>query len=217
MTILELAHQTGIHPKWVASTAGGEYHSACPACGGTDRFYIQPHRPMSKCDGYYSCRQCGSSGDAIQFARQFLNLSFQEAAQAVNATTQTIISPILNRAHAPHTVTLHEPPPQWIAQATDYITQAHKQILLQKNALDFLASRGLPIEAIQRYNIGWSVQDRFLPRHHWGLEEQHSADGNPRKLWLPKGIIIPIGKPTGQIIRLKIRRHDWKQGDTLPK
>ena len=51
MTLLELTRQAGLNPKWVASTAGDEYHSACPSCGGTDRFYIQPNKQMAKCLG----------------------------------------------------------------------------------------------------------------------------------------------------------------------
>lgn len=71
MTILDMAMQRGIRPKWVAGTAGGEYHSECPECGGMDRFYIQPHKQMKNCKGYFCCRKCGTSGDAIQFARKF--------------------------------------------------------------------------------------------------------------------------------------------------
>lgn len=218
MTILELAVQSGLNPQWKASTAGGEYHSSCPACGGKDRFYIQPHKPMNKCNGFYCCRQCGAHGDTIQFAREFLNYSFQEAAKAANAViSEKVTLPMLKKHYAPQSIPLTEPPALWTMKATDYLEQAHKKLLLKHDALAFLASRGIPIDVIQHYKFGWSLKDEFFPRADWGLEEQYTANGKPRKLWIPKGLIIPVSKISGQIIRLKVRRHDWKDGDEPPK
>lgn len=36
MDLLTLVRTKGINPKRVAGTHGGEYHSACPSCGGKD-------------------------------------------------------------------------------------------------------------------------------------------------------------------------------------
>jgi len=218
MTILDLAIQMGLHPQRKASTAGGEYHSSCPICGGTDRFYIQPYKPMSKCNGSYCCRQCGVNGDAIQFARQFLNLSFQEAVKVVDATVQERISlPLLKKAYVPQMITLKEPPAQWTIRITDYIEQVHEQLLLRSDVLDFLYSRGLPIEVIRHYKFGWSSKNQSFLRTDWGLDEQYSADGKLRELWIPRGLVIPTNKPTGQVVRVKVRRHDWREGDAWPK
>ncbi len=46
MNLLDLASLAGLNPKKVASTKGGEYHSACPSCGGRDRFILQPEKVM---------------------------------------------------------------------------------------------------------------------------------------------------------------------------
>lgn len=35
MNLIDLARQAGLQPKWVASTAGDEYHSACPKFSDT--------------------------------------------------------------------------------------------------------------------------------------------------------------------------------------
>lgn len=209
-----MAIQIGLNPRRTSSTAGGEFHSACPNCGGDDRFYIQPHKQMRNCIGWYRCRQCGISGDAIQFAREFLNLPFQEAADTVNANiNEKGMLPLLKKLNTPQMITLTNPPKQWIARATNLVEQAHKQLLLKEDVLEYLSKRGLPIEIIQQYKLGWSTQDQFLSRTDWGLDEQLNDDGNPRKLWIPKGLVIPVSKPTGQIIRLKVRRVD----DALPK
>ena len=133
MTILELAHQTGLNPKWVSGTAGGEYHSACPICGGKDRFYIQPTRQMAKCLGSYCCRQCGTKGDSIQFARQFLNYSFQEAVEIVGATLiQNSHVPRLTHNESVKPAQLRRPPEQWIVKATKFALQSYERLLRGK-------------------------------------------------------------------------------------
>lgn len=218
MTLIELAQQAGINPKWVAGTSGGEYHSACPLCGGTDRFYIQPHRQMSKCLGSYRCRQCGIYGDSIQFAHDILHYPFREAAQVVNAIIpeRNVISDYhLSSISRP--LVLQKPSALWITRATDFVNCAHNNLLNNANALAYLAARGLPLEAVIQYKLGWSDKDAFLPRTEWGLSQQLKPNGNPRSLWIPSGLIIPHIEPSGEIVRLKIRRSKWNNNDKMPK
>ena len=218
MTILELAHQAGLNPKWAASTKGGEYHSSCPVCGGNDRFYIQPHRQMNKCLGYYCCRQCETCGDAIQFAREFLNFSFQEACDTVEANITEKSLPSQSQSfYSSLPAVLKRPPEKWIVNASDFVSHAHKQLLQKKDVLALLAERGLPIEAVRNYKLGWSRKNEFFVREHWGIEEQLDQNGQPRKLWIPGGLVIPTIAFNGDVMRLKVRRYNWKEGDNLPK
>jgi DNA primase len=218
MTLLELTRQAGLNPKWVASTGGDEYHSACPSCGGTDRFYIQPNKQMAKCLGVYCCRQCGIHGDTIQFARQFLNYSFQEAAQIAGANiTERSILTYPASAYASRLVTLKSPSKEWIIRATDFVDQAHKCLLYKQDILEYLAHRGLPLDAVERYKLGWSDNDQFFSRVSWGLTELLGPAGKPRALWIPRGLVIPVSEQDGKVIRLKVRRCDWHEGDELPK
>ncbi len=216
MTILDLAQKTGIYPKWVAGTSGGVYHSPCPICGGKDRFYIQPYKQMSKCMGSYRCRQCGIYGDSIQFARQFLNLSYQEAAKEVNATIPEQSLPSLHKAY-PQAIILKKPSDLWITKASEFIEHAHKKLLCKTDSLKYLETRGLPLQAVQRYKIGWSDKNEFFSRNDWGLDKQISTGGKQRLLWIPKGLVIPTFQSNCEIIRLKVRRADYKQDDQLPK
>ncbi len=55
-----------------------EYSSACPFCGGTDRFCIWPDKNRAHC-----IRGCDWKGDDIQLLRDLDGLSFKEAAGAV--------------------------------------------------------------------------------------------------------------------------------------
>ncbi|MBY0110027.1 MAG: toprim domain-containing protein [Candidatus Babeliaceae bacterium] len=214
MTLLELAYQAGINPKWVASTGGGEYHSSCPACGGRDRFFIQPSRQMSKCFGSYCCRQCGIFGDSLKFAQKFLNYSFRDAADAVNATLPEIT---MSFDRSSKLVSLQEPPAIWKEKATDFVNHAHERLLQETDVLTYLQARGLPVDAVVRYKLGWSDINEFLPRVSWGLGKQLRPDGKQNLLWLPKGIVIPSIEQSGSVVRLKVRRCDWKSDDKLPK
>lgn len=77
MGLLELVSTYGLTPKRKGATRGGEFSSPCPSCGGTDRFILHPKAYDGK--GAYFCRQCGIKGDGIQFGRDFLNYSFNQA------------------------------------------------------------------------------------------------------------------------------------------
>lgn len=54
-----------------------EFSTACPFCGGTDRFCVWPE------DNRYWCRQCQAKGDDIELLKRMQGLNFQEAAEAV--------------------------------------------------------------------------------------------------------------------------------------
>jgi DNA primase len=218
MTLIELTHQVGINPKWVSYTGGGEFHSSCPACGGSDRFYIQPNRQMSKCLGYYRCRKCGISGDSIQFAKEFLNYSFLEAVSAVDAILPEVgISKSKSQSYIFEPVELQYQSLLWIEKATKFVIDNHERLIGQDEVMSYLSTRGLPLDAIRRYKFGWLDKPQFLSRTDWGLEEQMGRNGKPRPLWIPSGLIIPIMGYNNNVIRLKVRRFDWHEGDKLPR
>lgn len=67
----------------IGPTNGGEYASACPYCGGRDRFRIWPNQGET---GRFWCRQCNEHGDLIDHLRRQKGMSFQEACQVVGKT-----------------------------------------------------------------------------------------------------------------------------------
>lgn len=211
MILLNLVHEKGITPKRVAYTEGGEYHSPCPSCGGTDRFVIQPHKQMKNCIGYYFCRQCGVKGDSIQFCLDYLGFTnFKEAANYVGAKIPEILPNIfLQQKSKPVTVVVNKPPVMWTQQAYNIVQEAHDFLLSQEDILQTLHKRGLPIAAIKKYKIGWLSEDKSFEGHVWGLEKETN--------WFPAGILIPTIEQDQTVIRLKIRRRDWLVGDALPK
>jgi len=224
MTLLEMAQQIGLTPKLVAHTAGGEYHSWCPRCGGdgprTNRFRIQPNKQMKNCKGYYECRKCGIKGDSIQFARDFLGCTYEEALKTVNATIIPKLKiglPMHKPIHNNKFAALNPPPQAWSSSAIGLVERAHAYLLQRPDLLAYLAARGLPVVAVRKYKLGFLETDQFLSRRDWGLDEQLKEDGTPRLLWIPRGFAIPTIEPSGTVIRMKIRRSDWKADDSLPK
>lgn len=70
MTLLEAA-QAVVRLKRV----GAEHHGACPACGdGEDRFWVNESGGLDG-TGRYACRQCGASGNAVDFLKGFHGMS----------------------------------------------------------------------------------------------------------------------------------------------
>lgn len=56
----------------------GEFAGSCPKCGGEDRFLVWPSDDDT---GGFWCRQCGFSGDGIDYLREVEGRSFQEACE----------------------------------------------------------------------------------------------------------------------------------------
>jgi DNA primase len=108
---------------------------------------------------------------------------------------------------------LQAPSKEWVMHASDFVDQAHERLLRKSDALEYLTRRGLPFAAVKLYKLGWSDKDLFLPRASWGLAEQLDT----RSLWIPRGLVIPIMEHDGKVVRLKVRRYDWHEGDKLPK
>lgn len=209
MILLELARQVGLDTKWVASTYGGEYASSCPNCGGKDRFRIWPAADSKNCKGKYWCRQCARYGDSIQFARDFLGLSFEEAIEHAHANIK--IDPFFYLPQQYKKTVLQKPLQVWLDKACMLVNYAHKSLLEHREILDYLALKGLSCKAIEKYKIGWLSQDHFYRRSEWGLEE------SDKQMWLPSGIVIPTIEQDRVVTRIKIRRDTWKEGDEFPK
>jgi DNA primase len=209
MIMLELAMQVGLNPKKVSSTKGGEYHSSCPGCGGKDRFRIQT------AIGRYVCRQCECKGDAIQFCRDFLQMSFHEACQRVgggNVEFPHISRPVW---HPPAVRPLCA---SWIEKAGEFVETSHQRLLIDSMQMKKMQEeRGLKEETIRTYRVGWNPVNQFPRLSEWGLEETKKS----QKMCLPKGIVIPsfdfLANEARTPNKIKIRRADWYEGDKYQK
>lgn len=192
MQLLSFAQQIGLQPKKAASTHGGEYHSPCPNCGGSDRFILWPQR------GRYWCRRCNISGDLKKFCQQFLNAPYP------------ILDKFVSHSGQQTSVTA------WQERAESFTSSAHSRLIYDPQAMQHVLNRGLKTESIYRFKIGWNPINRFDDMQDWGFESILNEEGHNRKIWLPKGIVLPTFFKQ-HLQKIKIRRVDWSMNDSRPK
>lgn len=212
--LLDVVMHYGLSPEWEASTAGGEYSSPCPVCGGRDRFRMQPNKQHKKCLGSYFCRQCGINGDTIKFCMDFLKDTYPQACQRLGISLDNVASvhsliPQLKYVSIFQPTELIYPSQAWQDNALTFIDWAHNNLLNTHEICDLLAKRGIDLQSIKRYRFGYCPETLFRKKELWGMED----DG--KLLWIPAGIVIPTFDES--ILRIKIRRTEYKPADILPK
>lgn len=209
MHLVRLAESDGLRPKKVASTKGGEYHSPCPGCGGRDRFVI-----WDKIDRYF-CRQCVKKGDSIQYLRDFHALSYSDACLRLGMIPREKADRSLYSRSKPIFVPQETQMPSfaWRSVGQNFVTHCHHQLLHNVSATEQLLKRGFSHETIRHFKLGWNPDSLWVQRENWGLLNPEN-----KKLWLPQGLVIPTFRnTTHDLIKLKIRRNTWHEGDHLPK
>ena len=218
MDVLTL-YQTISPAGEIKSKGNGEYCGPCPSCGGRDRFLVWPEHPSGATGGRFLCRGCGAQGDAVEFLRTFRGMNYREACEALR------IEPDRRNGHVMTNSTARKewaPEPErlpsavWMEQAARLVATCGAGIGAGPG-LETLRGRGLAVETARALGIGWNPADRYDRRVDWGLDDEvNPKTGRPRKVWLPKGLVLPIRRKTG-IAALLIRRAEWKAEDDLPK
>ncbi len=217
-TLLDLiVTKTGLTPH--RETLAGEFSMPCPFCrAGEDRFRVW------RDENRFWCRVCGRKGDAIQFCRDYLGLSFQQAkAEWGNAATVSTFQESGAGGHGGHQLAPIDPPCaawQEAAWAFKFGCQALLHSPDGAKALAWLKDgRGLSEQVISAYGLGVNLVDHYTERAAWGLPEVTDKAGRPKGLWLPKGITIPW-IVDGEIWGIRIRRpagepkYFWLPGGT---
>jgi len=204
MTILDLIPYS---LKRASSHKGGEYQGACPNCGGADRFHVWPEQGDH---GSYWCRGCGISGDAIQYLRDVDGLGYKEACLrlGVEAKEQHESNTPQQRKAAGDTWQPRQCDSAadiWRHHAAKLVEFAHQSLLTNPAQLEWLAARGIRLAAIEKHRLGWLDKDHYRDRSAWGLPPVLKENGQPKKLWLPCGLVIPCFQ-VGTLQRLRIRR-----------
>lgn len=214
MNIIDLLTELGIQAKRTASTKGGEYHSPCPDpnCQGKDRFCIWPSEGTS---GRYWCRRCSRSGDAIQFCRDFMQMNFNEACIKIGQSNPSskLFSKQPNKTYIPPVI--HEPSKLWIQSANYFIEECHQYLCQNPSLINLQKDRGITLQSIKDFKLGWNCFNRFKARDLWGLPiDQQNCQRST--ICLSKGIVIPYYYANSPL-RIKIRREEWSPEDSYPK
>lgn len=216
MNILELYQGHGLTAK---TKTAGEQCGPCPQCGGDDRFTLFMDQGKDGM-GRYWCRQCGASGDRIQFLRDFKGMTYHEACRELGIEAEGRTSRSGPRREStrkeaksePWTPKSNaEPGPKWQAGARKLIPYATAQLAQNAEVLQWLqAERGLTMKTIRAAKLGWNPKDQYRHRAAWGLPEELREGGQPKKLWFPAGLVIPIFSLSGKVNRVKFRRPEGK-------
>jgi DNA primase len=225
MDLINFLQDCGFSPKRKAACHGGEYSSPCPFCkDGDDRFLIWPQQHNKNGEyrgGRYSCRVCQKYGDAITFLRDLYGLSYQDACTQLKLIPKKRqLAVMVNRSSKPLLAT--DPPVIWMDKARNFVEWCHSKLISTPSALEKVFARGFTIDSIKQFKIGFNLgdvrgHDFRENRQDWGMENQLKDDGTPRRLWLPVGFTIPTFSSEGRVIKVKIRRTFWQEGDKLPK
>lgn len=227
--------------KKVSGSKGGEYHSPCPMCGGTDRFVVFPDQPSggALCQkhgitGTWSCpRHCEKGGDALTWLMEINGLSFPAACAELGIQVDAKDRPRGYRpVRAPRqaqkdafTPVQYEPPVAvWREHATKLALEAHERLLQTPAMLRYLAARGLPETAVRACRLGYIAAEGkqkdciYRARAAFGLPEKRGPAGKlVRAVRIPRGITIPAWSAAGECLRIRIRRRDVDRDPNNPK
>jgi DNA primase len=218
MNIIDLLTQDGINPKYKATTNGGEYASACPDCGGEDRFRCWPKQGRG---GKWWCRQCEKSGDLIQYLRDFRDKSYAEACHFLKIQPNSCASDgekVGTTTLSKHTPSKADPPPsKWQKIMQRVVEESGERLRSSryKYVKKWMKARGLKAEAIERYSLGWNDENLTYQRASLGLPEKVDDQGHASGVWIPEGLVIPCYR-NNLIHKVSIRRSAWRDLDTPP-
>ncbi len=182
----------------VADTSGGEWHGACPKCGGRDRFCVWPSHP----DGFgrFHCiRHCGWRGDALDFVRWAHNLNFVQALEHLSGRSVFTACTAQPRKPAPKQAIRKAAPPSeaWQFAALNFVREAQYELWRNRVALDYLLGRGLSEETIAVAGVGYNPKESSDPGAAWGVSG---------RVFLPEGWVFPR-MFRGELWRVGIRRR----------
>ncbi len=224
-TILDILNLRGIEPKPKKGAGSDEYSSPCPKCGGKDRFTY-----WSESDTFF-CRGCESSGNLVKFFMQIDGLPEQDALKEYFLCQGRSVSDAeaaakfaMKKGQIGTTPRLGRKPKTgkkplaggvvidtelWRQKAATLIEWAHQNLLKDQAVLSWLETeRGLSLDTVKRCKLGWNPSALFRERKEWGIPDELNKNGRPKKVWIPKGLVIPGYNSAGNLTRVKIRQPD---------
>lgn len=205
MNILQLLQQDGFNPVRASTTNGAEYASACPLCSGSDRFRIWPGKDKAWCRN----PGCKWNPDSIDYLQKVRKLTFNEAKEL----SGKIIKDSDSAYSKPLRPAFTQPEPRtalWFEKALNLIEYAQNKLHNTEEGfkiIEWLSSeKRITSDTATAFHLGFNPQDVFRERAAWGLPGELKADGKKKKLWIPRGLVIPSFSATGKLENIRIRR-----------
>lgn len=195
--------------KKVAGTGGGEYHGACPFCGGDDRFVIQPNRDVPR----WWCRKCDRKGDAIAFVQLYHEFGFIDSVRELGLDSQLKDKPQNRVSSQMRTGTQFPEPKKNIAPAPDSVP-ALDNPEWQDKAQKFVEWSWRNLHSGDYPLVNQYLEDRGIEHYHSDL---WMLGYNPRDfnrtwggvdVYLPTGITIPWLTADESVMKINTRRFE---------
>jgi DNA primase len=213
--------------------SNNSWEGPCPKCGDQWRLIVWINKDIFK------CQSCGFRGDYVKWLREVENFgckeAFLEAGKDCGATdckfwekckgitaprrrkTGSVTPPQPKKSDDWQPRKAETPAELWQHKAAELVDWAHEQLLAAPDRLAYLAGRGLPLEAVKEYRLGWNPGEvrngktgpLFKQRSAWGLEKKWNEESGKwtTVLAIQRGYIIPSF--AGETIyRIRIRRSD---------
>ncbi len=185
--------------------AGAAYKALCPFHDEKSPSFV-----IQKGDSHYHCFGCGAHGDAIQFLMTHLRMSFVEAVESLADRFNVPLEEV-EKDDRPK-----GPPKSALKEALSLASQTYQFCLLHtlegRSALDYLYSRGIDLEFIKAFGIG------YAPRAGQVIQKMLQAQKISPKVLEDTGLVvrgreffsdritIPIRDSIGAVIGFSARK-----------
>jgi len=194
----------------LAEEAGAEFRndsSRCPLHGGDNPTAFHVYENGRKWHCFTNCTEGENDGDVFAFYMRWKGVEFKEAVRELAARAAVDGSrphpqPLSQGERGAAKAALPKVPgEEWRIRAERFVEWAHEQLLSEAGAQArayLLAERGLDEHIWEVYRLGYCPMELYDRPERWGLN-------SGKKIWLPKGIVIP-GIYEGQLWYVKVRR-----------
>jgi DNA primase len=199
-----------IQPHVELKRSGATYKGLCP-------FHDEksPSFTVNKGDSHYHCYGCGAHGDSIQFLIEHQRLAFHDAVETLAQRFGVTLERVEDRAESTG------PRKADLKAALDLAVKFYQTMLLHTEeghlALQYLFQRGLEIDFIQRFHLGWAPKASGLLRKLMHAKQINDEilltaglitlreDGHKREFFSDR-IVFPIRDATGAAIGFSARK-----------
>ena len=217
----EIASRLLREPRW----HGGEVWAHCPwhaerTPGNAFSYNPQP-------DVAY-CNSCGERGDIIDLYAAVHDLDKSEAfkefmrefcpgASVGGGPSRRGRTPRMPQEYDSPTAWVPEEPAspseKWRSKCGRVMTWGCEQLQEDRSVQRWLLDRGISPQTAIQFGLGWIPKSYYRERRSWGIAPEYHSNGKEKKLWIPRGLVIPYLRH-GQLQRLRFRRFE---NDEMPK
>jgi DNA primase len=189
-----------LEPHVDLKRAGSAYKALCP-------FHQEktPSFVVQKGDSHYHCFGCGAHGDAIQFLMNYLNLTFVEAVESLGEKFHVPLErDHKNEEKGANKTALKE----YLETASRFF---HEYLLYSEEgraALYYLFQRGITIDFIRRFEVGYAPSSSLLFKVIKDMEAlaQTGLIHESGRPFFRERITFPVRDHTGRVIGFSARK-----------